>query len=300
MSKLVIENLENSELLERDAFQKNANFIYSRWKSIRIGDFETRIFDMGEGEPIVVVPICQGLEAFDSLMIQQLCKEYRVITFARRENEKERLDRYTRAGDIKKVLDYLGIEKAHFISHSSGSVATTTLALEHPELFLSYVWMNLSAVPASDMSPIKRKAAFLLKYLPVPDDMVTKVLSVTCAGGKKNSLLYQRIYEQFTSVRNSAGVISMKRWFINNVWTLAQYNWSKGLDSLTMPILLMNSNDDLVNSISAMRDIEKQLPRSYGFIIINHGWHLFQYLCSDQVLAAVKTFYRSHAKGVNI
>jgi pimeloyl-ACP methyl ester carboxylesterase len=291
MSKLALENLENNESLQKDVFQKNADFIYSRWQRVQIGDFETRILDVGEGEPVFVVPICNGLEAFDSLIIQQLSKEFRVITFRRRENEKVRLDRHSRAADIKKVLDYLGIKKAHFISHSSGSIATTTLALKHPELFLSYVWMNLSAVPAADLSPLKKTIASLAKYLPISDKKITEMLSSTCAGEKKNSLLYHRIYEQFTSVKQTAGVVSMKKWFINNVWLLADYDWSKGLDNLCMPVLLINSDDDLVNSVDAMSVLDKQLPNSHGLVVINRGWHLFQYPCADQVLAAIENFY---------
>lgn len=288
-------DLENSSVLEKEYFKQNADFIYSRWVPVHISDFKTHVLDVGRGEPIVVVPICQGLEVFDSLLIQALSKEYRVITYQRREDEKKKLDINNRADDLKKVLNHLQIEKAHFISHSSGSVATTTLALKHPELFLSYVWMNLSAKPTSDMSFWKKQIALLVQYLPLPDLILLKMLAGTCAGGKKNSLLYKRVFEQFAAIK-SAGVSSIKKWFVNNVWTMAEYDWTRGLEKLTIPTLVMNSNNDLVNSIAAMKDIEKQLPNSYGFVTVKGGWHFFQYLSSVQVLKSIRGFYSDLAK----
>lgn len=282
--------LENSSILKKEEFQKNANFIYQQWKAVNIKGWNTKILDIGQGEPIVFVPICRGLEAFDSLLIQHFVKTNRVITFERREDENKILDRQSRANDIKQVLDYLNIQKAHFISHSSGSVATTTLALELPSLFLSYVWMSLSPKPVMDLIWWKKLAARLSHYIPLPDSVVVNILASTCAGGS-TSLLYKRIYEQFMSVKETAGVKKIKLWFEYNVWALIQYDRSAGLEKLTMPILLMNNDDDLINSVQAMTVIEKQLPHSYGYKIIHGGRHFFQYTRSEQVIQNIEEFY---------
>lgn len=281
---------ENSSILEKEEFQKNANFIYQQWKAINIKGWNTKILDIGQGEPIIFVPIARGLEPFDSLIIQHFAKTYRVITFERREDENQILDRKSRANDIKQVLDYLNIKKAHFISHSSGSVATTTLALELPLLFLSYAWMSLSPKPVMDLVWWKKLAARLPHYIPFPDDMVAKILASTCAGGT-TSLLYKRCYEQFMSVKKTEGVKRIKRWFKRNVWTLINYDWSIGLEKLTMPVLVMNSDDDPINSVQAMVMIEKQLPNSYGYKIVQGGRHFFQYTRSEQVIQFIEEFY---------
>lgn len=97
--------LENSFILEKEAFQKNANFIYRQWKAVNIKGWNTKILDIGQGEPIIFVPMARGLEPFDSLIIQHFAKTYRVITFERRENENQILDRKSRANDIKQVVD---------------------------------------------------------------------------------------------------------------------------------------------------------------------------------------------------
>lgn len=282
--------LENSFILKKEEFQKNANFIYQQWKAVNIKGWDTKILDVGSGEPIIFVPICRGLEAFDSLLIKHFTKTHRVITFERRENENLVLDRFSRARDIKQIIDYLGIQKAHFVSHSSGSVATTTLALQEPSRFLSYVWMSLSSKPVMDLIWWKKLAAMLSRYIPLSDHMVTKILASTCAGGT-TSLLYKRCYEQFMSVKETEGVKKIKRWFERNVWTLINYDWSIGLEKLTMPVLVMNSDNDSINSVQAMTVIEKQLPNSYGYKIVQGGRHFFQYTRSEQVIQFIEEFY---------
>jgi pimeloyl-ACP methyl ester carboxylesterase len=282
---------ENSAILQKEKFQENADFIYQQWKPTDIGGWKTHVLDVGKGEPIVFVPICQGLEAFDSLLIQYFSRTNRVITYQRREDENQILDRESRANDLRQVLDYLAIDEAHFVAHSSASIATTTLALKQPSLFLSYVWMNLSPKPAMDMAWWRRWAGNLAGHLPLPDRTAVSIVASSCSGGNKSSLLYARCYEQFMSVKRTAGVTSIKKWFERNVWSQARYDWSTGLEKLTMPILLMNSDNDLVNSVKAMGMLERQLPNSYGYKIVEGGRHLFQYVCSDQVIGYMEEFY---------
>lgn len=284
-------SLENSAVFQKEIFQTNADFVYRQWKVVDIDGWKTRILDVGKGPAIVFVPVCQGMEAFDSLLMKHFAQNRRVITFQRREDENQDLNRKSRADDLEKVLDFFGIEKAHFVSHSSGSIATTTLALRDPDRFLSYVWMNLSPKPAADMVWWKRWAANLVQYLPLSDQLVVSLVASTCSGEDRSSLLYDRCYEQFMSVKETARVKSLKHWFNRNVWTLANYDWSTGLEALTMPILLMNSDDDLVNSARAMGRLAPQLPNCYGYQLVNGGRHFFQYPCAEQVINYMEAFY---------
>ena len=133
-------------LLSKTRFQENREFIHdpAYWKEVQLDGWTTHIFEKGAGETIFFVPICQNIEVFDSELLRYFSERYRVITYQRRESENERLSISNRVRDALRVLDYLGINKAHVVSHSSGSVVETTLAMERPTLFSSYVWMNLS------------------------------------------------------------------------------------------------------------------------------------------------------------
>ncbi len=286
---------EDNPLFEKQIFMENGDFIYRNWKGVDLDGWKTHILDTGQGEPIVFVPIAHGLEVFDSLLVKHFSRRNRVITFRRREDDSVVLGRESRADDIGRVMDYCSIEKAHLVGHSSGSIAATTFALKHPERVLSYVWMNLSPKPAMDMALWKRILANLLKFIPMPDDVVAGVVASSCSGGRKNSLLYERCLESFMSVKQSGRIKSTKKWFERNVWSCSFYDWSspQKLEGLTMPVIVMNSDNDLVNSARATIMLEKLLPNSYGHKTVKGGYHLFQYPCADQVISFMESFYGS-------
>jgi pimeloyl-ACP methyl ester carboxylesterase len=282
--------IENSCILEKEIFQENASFIHNQWEETNLDGWSTHILDIGKGKPIFFVPIMQNLEVFDSLLIQHFSKQFRIITFQRRESEYEILDKDSRSADIKSVLDYLNIKQAHFVAHSSGSIATTNLALEQPSIFLSYVWMNLSLQAAMDMSLWRKKLANTAKYVPLPEITLAKILAKsTC--GKKGSLFYERVIEQFMAIKRTANISKFKRWFSKSVWSLGDYNWTHELHNMTMPVLLLNSDNDMVNSVEAMGKIKDFLPNCYGYKIIKGGRHFFQYPCYDQVINYMEDFY---------
>jgi pimeloyl-ACP methyl ester carboxylesterase len=290
-AKVKNDAVENGPSLEEKAFNENRDFIHDRWEEAVIDEWETFIFDVGEGEPIVFVPIARNIETFDSLLIKHFVRTNRVITYRRREDEKQVLDIGSRTEDIKRVLGHLGIEKAHFVSHSSGSVAATSLALKEPERFLSYVWMNLSARPTMDMSPWKKVLADALRFVPVPDRIVVGTASRLCSGNRSDTLLYERVRGAFLDIIKTANVKNIKKWFVRNVWTMAHYDWTTGLERLDIPILLINSDNDIVNSVDAMRLIEKQLPNCYGCRIVEGGRHFFQYTRHKEVIGHMEEFY---------
>lgn len=287
--------IENSKLFEINEFNRNRDFIHDNWKSTDIDDWNTCIFDMGNGEPMLFVPIADSLEVYDSLLLKHFSGKNRVITFRRRENDRKTLYREDRAEDIKRILDYLNIERAHIVSHSSGSIAATTFALKHPQRVISYVWMNLSPVPAMDMAKWKRILGDMVKYIPLSDRLVSSLVAASCSGDKRNSLMYKRCLEQLNSVKESGRIKNIKKWFQRNIWSMADYRWDskEKLDKLAMPVIVLNSDNDVVNSSRATELLEKNIRNSYGHKIIRGGYHLFQYACSDQVIRYMEEFYSS-------
>lgn len=137
----------------------------------------------------------------------------------------------------------------------------------------------------------QRKLADFAEYIPLPEGVAVYLLARITSGNNTGSLLYKRIYEQIISVKKTAGIINIRRFFAYSIWPMTGYNWTSGLEKLNIPVMVINSNNDLVNSVRAMSFIEKQLPKSYGYKLINGGWHFFQYHYSDQVIKCMEEFY---------
>lgn len=138
-----MKNNSQSALMKK--FLEDEKYIYGNWKELSIGDFNTKIFDRGSGPILFQTPIAQHLEPFWVPILKHFENYRRVITYERRESTTSYLHAWNRAEDLKSVLDYLGVERCDFVSHSSGAIATLHFALMYPTRVNSMVLMNVAA-----------------------------------------------------------------------------------------------------------------------------------------------------------
>jgi len=109
------------------------------------GGVRLRYTDQGAGEPIVLVHgFSNRLELWTTVgIVQDLARDHRVITFDLRghgrSDKPHAPARYGREMtlDIVRLLDHLGIARAHIVGYSLGGHLTSQLLTLHPERFLS-------------------------------------------------------------------------------------------------------------------------------------------------------------------
>jgi pimeloyl-ACP methyl ester carboxylesterase len=109
------------------------------------GGVRLRYTDQGAGDPIVLVHgFSNRLELWTTAgLAQDLARDHRVITFDLRGHGRSDKPhdpaRYGREMtiDIVRLLDHLGIARAHIVGYSLGGHLTSQLLTLHPERFLS-------------------------------------------------------------------------------------------------------------------------------------------------------------------
>src|SRR6185436_17749873 len=104
-----------------------------------------RYVEQGSGEAIVLLH--GGGASLDgwlnSGMLQNLAKDYRVIAFDARGHSKSGKPHDVSAYgpemglDVVRLLDHLGIRRAHIVGYSMGAFITAQLLTAHPERFLT-------------------------------------------------------------------------------------------------------------------------------------------------------------------
>lgn len=108
----------------------------------------------GSGPPLALVPGLAGLGAFWQPHVAALAEQFTVITHDHRgcgQSSITRIDYSVEqmADDVIQLLDHLGIERTHFMGHSTGGAIGQTLALDRPErigrLVLSATWPRSDA-----------------------------------------------------------------------------------------------------------------------------------------------------------
>lgn len=114
---------------------------------IDIGGLHLNCRDEGEGEPVLLIPGLMGLlDAWD-YQVAYFAKRYRCIRFDHRgtgESDKPKNAYSTKliAEDAVRLLDALGIEKAHVAGTSTGGCVLQNLAIDHPERLRSCIFTN--------------------------------------------------------------------------------------------------------------------------------------------------------------
>lgn len=263
-------------------FAADEQFVLKRWKPVQLGGWRTFIFDEGAGLPLVFTPIAQNIEVFHSPLMQHYAGRFRVITYQRRESTSEYLEAWDRASDLKLVLDDLGIDSAHFISHSSGAIATAHFALAHPEVVQSLVLMNWCAyyphlqgwrtVLNDKIAPLLPSKLVLWFFIPYM--------------ARRGTPEYHHIYQQF----NKFDQLQLHlKYSINRI--VQTHDIRSDLHRIRAPILLINRDDDYIVPMKEMEYLAQHLPNCYGLKVVHGGGHFFHYTFPEAMVGFIDQFY---------
>lgn len=116
---------------------------------IDIGDAELHTEITGSGPDLVLMSGLGGVASFWRNQVPALSEHFRVITFDARGTGKSTPSKIVysteqMAGDVIKLIDALGIAKAHFVGHSTGGGMAQVIAVNHKarveRLVLSAAW----------------------------------------------------------------------------------------------------------------------------------------------------------------
>ncbi len=110
----------------------------------KLGDVEVYFESHGAGEPVLLVPGLGGVGSYWNPNIPALSAEHRVIVHDHRGTGqstpspiKYSVDQMTT--DLMRLMDYLKIERAHLVGHSTGGAIGQTMATNWPERLASLV-----------------------------------------------------------------------------------------------------------------------------------------------------------------
>ena len=110
----------------------------------RVGDVEIAYERHGEGPAVMLVSGLGGVGSYWNPQIEAFARSFTVITHDHRgTGQSTRFEgEYSvdmLAADALGLMDALGIERAHFVGHSTGGAIAQTLAIEHPARVQSMV-----------------------------------------------------------------------------------------------------------------------------------------------------------------
>ncbi len=109
-----------------------------------LGDVEIFYEEHGAGTPVLLVPGLGGVGAYWNPNLRAFSEKHQVITHDHRgtgQSSRSHI-RYSvdqMADDLLRLMDHLGIERAHLVGHSTGGAIGQTIAVTHPQRLISLV-----------------------------------------------------------------------------------------------------------------------------------------------------------------
>lgn len=111
---------------------------------ISVGNGDIYYESYGSGTPLLLVPGLGGTGNYWQPQIAEFSRHFQVIIHdhrgtgqSTRSKIEYSVDQMTR--DLLKLMDGLGIERAHLLGHSTGGAIGQTMAIEHPDRLMSLV-----------------------------------------------------------------------------------------------------------------------------------------------------------------
>ena len=279
--------------IDAGTFHADVQYIESLWRRFPVGDVDLPLIDIGEGEPLVFVPILEHLEWVYARQVQAFSRSRRVILYRRRENRERFVGLAERAGELLDVLDSLGLQQVDLVGHGDAAMVLCEFAIQYPARCRSLTIIAQAADYQIAPHPFIWLLHELFLRLPVerflPAWFLRRiVINYIVASRMEDSTLRlprPLIEEQFAKI---ARWPALYRFSVLPI--IHNFDIRELLHRLTMPVLLINRADDALSPEAKTRWLAQHLHNCAGYHVIAGGERFFMYAQAEQVNALMQAF----------
>jgi pimeloyl-ACP methyl ester carboxylesterase len=287
--------------IDASTFHADVEYIETLWRRASVGSLDIPLIDIGEGAPLVFVPVLEHLEFVYARQVRAFSQSRRVILYRRRETRTRPVGLAERAEELRSVLDSLGLACVDLIAHGDAAMVLFEFAVRYPQRCRSLVIIAQGAdyqiaphpliwllhelfvrLPVEYFLPAWFLRRIVINYIVAHRSNPTFDTSPTC------SLPRHLIEEQFRKIALWPFIYKFSVLPI-----IHNYDMRKRLDQLTMPILLINRNDDVLAPETKTRWLAENLPDCVGYHVISGGERFFMYAQADTVNQLLRKFLLS-------
>src|SRR3989454_7667529 len=133
MVSTIITTTTKTAYIDDDTFHADVQYIESLWQRESIGKTDIPLLDIGNGEPLVFVPILEHLEFVYARQIRAFSSTRRVIMYRRHETRTRPVGLTERAEELRQVLDSLSLERVDLVGHGDAAMVLFEFAAQYPQ-----------------------------------------------------------------------------------------------------------------------------------------------------------------------
>jgi pimeloyl-ACP methyl ester carboxylesterase len=274
----------------------DVDYIENLWQRTPIGQLDIPLIDMGEGVPLVFVPILEHLEYVYARQIREFSQSRRVILYRRRETRTRPVGIAERAEELRSILDSLDLECVDLIAHGDAAMVLFEFAIRYPQRCRSLIIIAQGADYQIAPHPLIWLLHEIFVRLPVehflPAWFLRRIVinyivahQTTTDSDLMCRLQRSLIEEQFRKIELWPFVYKF------SVLPIIHYfDIRDRLDQLAMPILLINREDDVLAPEPKTRWLSEHLPNCVGYHVISGGERFFMYSQAQSVNQFLEDF----------
>jgi pimeloyl-ACP methyl ester carboxylesterase len=264
-----------------------------------IGKMDLPLIDIGMSEPLVCVPILEHLEFVYARQIRSLSQQRRVILYRRREARTAAYGLRERVEELRTVLDGLELARSDLLGHGDAAMVLLEFAARHPERCRSltiiaqgadyriaphpWIWLLhelFTRLPIEHLLP-----AWFLRRL---------VINYITAHNQSNNtfpeLPRSLIEAQFRKIQQWPAVYKFSVLPI-----IHSFDMRKRINTLKMPVLLINRADDVLSPESKTCWLAQHLPDCAGYHVIAGRERFFMYSQAEAITPIIAAFLQEVA-----
>jgi pimeloyl-ACP methyl ester carboxylesterase len=249
----------------------------------------------GEGEPLVMI---MGFTAGRIGWMPQLRffrKYYRVITFDNRgagKSDKPPGPYSTRmmADDTVKLMDLLGIDKAHIMGLSMGGMIAQELAINYPQRVMKLVLASTYARQDETSGDTKEQAKFI--HL-APEKKASALIGLAF-----NKPFYRFIFGLLAGVQTRFVRASARVGIAGQSEACLKHDTLDRLSSITAPTLVIVGTGDRIIKPVSSEVIAGKIPNA-RLVKVEGASHYFSFEMKNVFNREVLNFLKSDAPGIN-
>lgn len=230
-------------------------------KDADIGRYTLRYLDVGQGTPVVLIHGLAGDHSAWLAQVEALRANYRVIAFDNRgagasTQVDEPVSTADLADDTLRLMDCLGVERAHVVGRSMGGAVAQHVALKAPERVLSLAlcasFARLDPLGRRVLSNMREALEWRMSWA---DHARHSVQNFVSAG------FFNRYPERVAKIEQLiGGETRLPACYIRQNAACQSHDTLPDLPRITQPALVMAGDSDPICSLAATAMLSEGLP----------------------------------------
>lgn len=277
-------------LVSDEQWNADREYVRDHLRPRRLGDRELELIDLGQGEPILYVPILAHVEVIYARQLRDFGRDHRVLLYRRPESTDHPVGIDQRVQETRALLDDLGVASAHVVGRGEGAIVASAFALAHPERCRSLVMVNLGMRHKVPPVPLTTALNRALLHLPIEGRVLTdeqwRHKVVAFLSGADQRLTRAQLAAVYEEIPDFLKVCKY------SVTPLVLHHDLRGrAQRLQTPTLLITSDEDPRATEQDLIELGAALPDCRGVHVLPHGGRFVNYVQGAETNRLIRAFY---------